>query len=75
MPDSVTITKPKACDLCQVEADRAHAANGWILNIAPAVVDGKTKFGPWANMCQEHFDRYGVGLGTGRGQRLIIKES
>ena len=22
-------------------------------------------------MCQEHFDKYGVGLGTGKGQKLV----
>lgn len=37
-----------------------------------AVVDGKTIFGPWANMCDECFEHVGVGLGLGRGQRLIV---
>lgn len=37
----------------------------------PAAVDGKTKDGPWANMCDECHTKFGVGLGTGRGQRLI----
>ena len=27
---------------------------------APAVMDGKTTMGPWAFMCQQHFDKYGV---------------
>lgn len=31
-------------------------------------VDGKTRFGPWANMCKPCHEKYGVGLGTGRGQ-------
>lgn len=35
--------------------------------------DGKTSHGPWANMCEEHFDSLGVGLGLGKGQKLIIK--
>jgi hypothetical protein len=26
----------------------------------PAVYDGKTTMGPWAHMCQAHFDRYGI---------------
>jgi hypothetical protein len=38
-----------------------------------AKYDGKTKFGPWANMCQEHFDENGLGLGLGVGQELILK--
>lgn len=37
-----------------------------------ALYDGKTADGPWANMCEFAFFRWGVGLGTGRGQRLIV---
>ena len=37
-----------------------------------ATVDGKTRDGPWAYMCDECHDRFGVGLGTGRGQRLTL---
>jgi len=40
----------------------------------PAAYDGKTKGGPWAYMCWQHFEVYGVGLGLGRGQRLILGE-
>ena len=32
-------------------------------------VDGKTRMGPWANMCMPCFKHVGVGLGVGRGQR------
>lgn len=52
------------CDFCldsKVEAELAK-------------FDGRTNRGPWANMCEEHFRQYGVGLGTGKGQRLILKE-
>lgn len=28
----------------------------------PAIYDGKTKMGPWAYMCSEHFEQYGVKL-------------
>ncbi len=38
-----------------------------------ALVDGKTKAGPWANMCASCFFRHGVGLGVGKGQVLIWK--
>lgn len=34
--------------------------------------DGKTIMGPWANMCDECFAQYGVGLGVGQGQRLVV---
>lgn len=37
----------------------------------PAHYDGKTIHGPWAYMCEKHFKLYGLGLGLGRGQRLI----
>lgn len=36
--------------------------------------DGKTVFGPWANMCELHFKANGVGLGLGRGQKLVLKK-
>lgn len=44
--------------------------------ITPAQFDAKTKQGPWANMCQpdmvEH-SMFGIdGLGTGKGQRLVV---
>lgn len=36
-------------------------------------VDGATTIGPWANMCEGCYRLYGVGLGTGRGQRYDAK--
>lgn len=38
-----------------------------------ATVDGKTTMGPWAFMCDAHHNQYGVGLGEGKGQRLIVR--
>lgn len=32
-------------------------------------VDGKTMMGPWADMCLKCHRFYGVGLGTGKGQK------
>ncbi len=53
------------CDICK--------QNG---RTEPALYDAKTWMGPWANMCQEHFDRLGEGgLGTGYGQRLVLRGS
>lgn len=37
-----------------------------------AKYDGKTKLGPWANMCQSCFKEHGIGLGLGKGQELIV---
>lgn len=45
-----------SCDMCQ--------------NGNEAVYDAKTKMGPWAYLCQVHFEQFGVGLGTGKGQKL-----
>jgi len=58
----VKVDKLPYCDFCK------------IYNIQPpdkATYDGKTKMGYWAYMCRVHFRKYGVGLGAGKGQRLI----
>jgi hypothetical protein len=39
----------------------------------PAHYDGATVQGSWAYMCEEHFKMYGLGLGLGRGQRLVVR--
>ncbi len=44
------------CDICET---------------VPARYDGATVLGPWAFMCPDCFVAEGVGLGLGRGQRLI----
>lgn len=43
------------CDICQIQV---------------AVIDGRTKTGPWANMCQDCFEQLGCGLGLGKGQLI-----
>jgi hypothetical protein len=53
------------CDFCRTS--ELHNS------ITPAEYDAKTVMGPWANMCDKHFKLYGVGLGLGVGQRLIVK--
>lgn len=57
----VVLTERPRCDLCLADGDRV-----------PASVDGATRYGPWAYMCEPHFETVGIGLGLGRGQRLII---
>ena len=47
---------PLNCDLC-------HGV------IGSTFVDGRTTQGPWGCLCPQCHSRYGVGLGTGRGQR------
>ena len=49
------------CDVCKAK-------------IRNAFVDGKMEGGPWAIMCASCHRIYGVGLGTGRGQRFEKQE-
>ena len=56
----VVISKPRTCDMAGCEKKAEY--------------DAKTIYGPWGNLCQDHFDAIGIGLGTGKGQRLIVKE-
>ena len=40
----------------------------------PAVIDGVTRYGPWAHMCEDHRREhyaYGDAVGLGMGQFLI----
>jgi hypothetical protein len=61
----VTVPELPPCDFCVIDDDK----------ITPAEYDGKTVTGPWAYMCGAHYSKYGMGLGTGVGQRLILKET
>jgi hypothetical protein len=47
---------PAVCDLCE------HA-------ITIVFVDGQTVRGYWAIMCSACYEKHGVGLGTGKGQK------
>lgn len=58
MTDTVYIDRPRKCDMAPCENT--------------ATYDGRTIMGPWANMCDRHFAEFGDGLGTGRGQRMIV---
>lgn len=40
-----------------------------------AKYDCKTKMGAWGYCCEEHFRVYGLGLGLGIGQELVLEES
>ena len=61
----VKVTALPPCDFCSLLE---------LPEVPKAYYDGRTTMGPWANMCQEHFDQYGVGLGLGRGQKLVLKK-
>lgn len=38
----------------------------------PAAYDAATTMGRWAHLCPACFTAYGIGLGLGRGQRLLL---
>ena len=61
----VVVDRIPDCDMCKL---------GPYPKTAPAYADGKTEMGPWANMCQPCFDHYGIGLGLGLGQELLLPE-
>jgi hypothetical protein len=64
MHNGTTVIVPgrPLCDICAQTGLKTRA-----------FYDGATREGPWAYMCGTHFAEHGVGLGTGRGQRLIVK--
>lgn len=41
---------------------------------AIAKFDGKTTQGPWAYMCGACMKIHGVGLGMGKGQKIVVKK-
>ena len=49
-------SNPEKCDICSCK-------------IEDDFIDGRTKYGPWANMCPACHCKDGVGLGTGKGQK------
>lgn len=64
MPKQVTyINPPKECDVCHGPFTES------------IMFDGKTCYGPWANMCMSCFNTIGVGLGTGLGQQYRKNDS
>jgi len=63
MSEKVIVASKPECDICKFENGKPGVT---------ADYDGKTVRGPWANMCRSCFFSHGVGLGTGRGQQLLV---
>jgi hypothetical protein len=59
---------PAECDTCSHLEMKATD-----LSKQEFFIDGKTKMGPWALMCPKCFKHYGIGLGTGYGQKYDSK--
>lgn len=83
------VAKGRCCDFCnfarvipeRIKEMRTKVWFGdvpeedhWGHAITKEFVDGKTKMGPWAFMAPQSFRLFGVGLGTGRGQRYQKQE-
>ena len=60
----VVVPELPPCDFCKEQG---------LEKPYPARYDGKTTFGPWAYMCNAHYSVYGMGLGLGVGQRLVLE--
>jgi len=59
--ERTTVSAYPLCDLCPPHQPKE------------ARFDGKTKFnGSWGYMCKQHFKDFGVGLGLGKGQELLL---
>jgi ribosomal protein L37AE/L43A len=56
---TVKVKEGHECQFCEKEAK----------------YDARTKMGPWAFLCQSCFDKYGVGVGVGRGQKLEVRKN
>ncbi len=61
MTEKTYINPPKNCDLCHNE-------------IKGCFYDAKTRMGPWGNLCSTCFGAYGLGLGTGLGQKYMARQ-
>lgn len=58
----VELSAPVNCDVCFGNGLQVQAS-----------YDAKTEFGPWAYVCEDHFNQHCAGLGLGKGQKLIVK--
>lgn len=58
---SVIVQSIPNCDVCKM--------NGIT---RPAYADARLTIGTWGNVCIQHFNTLGSGLGLGRGQRLLL---
>lgn len=56
MNNLVEVSELPQCDFCDSSAQ----------------YDGATSDGAWAYMCASHFRLFGIGLGLGKGQKLVI---
>jgi len=58
---TVEVKSLPLCDMCAQNGIKTKAG-----------YDARTVFGPWGNLCQGCFEEFGVGLGLGLGQELVL---
>ena len=51
---------PKNCEICQKPFGKYF-------------IDSATSMGPWGLLCSDCHDKYGKGLGQGKGQKYLTK--
>lgn len=64
MSTEVIVKELPLCDICYEQGKVTTARYD-------SRIPGQTA---WAFMCEEHYDKLGLTLGTGRAQRLILAE-
>lgn len=64
MSSETYVTKYPDCDICKYEQGRSTEAH----------YDARTTSGQWGMLCDVHMATRGTGLGTGKGQKLIVGE-
>jgi hypothetical protein len=68
MSVSVEVSVIPVCNFCEIDSNT-------IISL-PAIVDARCRHGGWAYMCTAHWGEHTDGqLGTGHGQRLILRDS
>lgn len=73
---TVRMLKRPDCDFCKEELDKnlGEWYSGKVgYHVDAAEFDAKTHQGPWAYMCRKHHGEYGIKLGLGFGQRILVE--
>ena len=60
----VLVSQLPDCDMCRHQGYDP---------VRKARYDAAIRGGGWMNLCTTHFREYAYGLGTGRGQKLVVR--
>jgi hypothetical protein len=71
---TVEVLERPPCDICTGRAGTHDVTPAREAEpVREAIYDAKTRGGGWAYLCEADFRLYGVGLGVGSGQRLLVQ--